>query len=85
MAITSEPNEDTIVRCGALTGYRPDARVLAAVIECTADVLVIFDSIHLFGKPSIKPPEVAVIGMNAKGCLLLFLSAVTGAGKEPWG
>ena len=85
MAITSEPNEDTIVRCGALTGYRPDARALAAVIECTADVLVIFDSTHLLGSPNIKPPEVAVIGINAKGCLLLFLSAVTGAGKEPWG
>ena len=69
MAITPAPNEDTIVMCEALTGYRPDARILAAAIECAADVLVTFDSIHLLGNPSIKPPEVAVIGMNAKGCL----------------
>ena len=69
MAITSEPNEDTIVMCEALTGYRPDARILAASIECTADVLVTFDSTHLLGNPSIKPPEVSVMVMNAKDCL----------------
>ncbi len=69
MAITSEPNEDTIVRCEALTGYRPDARILAAAIECAADVLVTFDSTHLLGNPKIKPPEVSVMVMNAKDCL----------------
>jgi len=69
MAITSEPNEDTIVLCKALTGYRPDARILAAAIECAADVLVTFDSTRLLGNPSIKPPEVAVMVMNAKDCL----------------
>lgn len=69
MAITSEPNEETIVRCEALTGYRPDARILAAAIECEADVLVTFDSAHLLGNPKIKPPEVRVMVMNAKDCL----------------
>lgn len=69
MAITSEPNEAMIVRCEALTGYRPDARILAAAIECAADVLVTFDSTHLLGNPKIKPPEVSVLVRNAKDCL----------------
>ena len=69
MAITAEPNEDTIVRCTALTGYRPDARILAAAVECAADVLVTFDSAHLLNNPKIKPPEITVMVMDAKQCL----------------
>lgn len=69
MAITSEPSEETITQCEALTGYRPDARILAAAIECAADVLVTFDKTHLLGNPSIKPPEVSVMVMNAQDCL----------------
>jgi len=69
MAITPEPNEDTIARCETLTGYRPDARILAAAIECAADVLVTFDSTHLLGNSKIKPPEVSVMVMTAQECL----------------
>lgn len=69
MAITPEPNEGTIARCEALTGYRPDARILAAAIECAADVLVTFDKTHLLGNPKIMPPTVSVIVMNAQDCL----------------
>ncbi|MGI4790667.1 MAG: PIN domain-containing protein [Janthinobacterium lividum] len=69
MAITPEPNEETIARCDALIGYRPDARILAAAVECDADVLVTFDSTHLLGNPKIKPPEVGVMVMNAQDCL----------------
>ncbi len=69
MAITPEPSEETITRCEALTGYRPDARILAAAIECDADVLVTFDAAHLLGNPKIKPPEASVMVMNAQECL----------------
>ncbi len=69
MAITPEPSEETISRCEALTGYRPDARILAAAVECSADVLVTFDAAHLLGNPKIKPPEVSVMVMNALECL----------------
>jgi len=69
MATTAEPNERTIALCKALTGYRPDARILAAAVECAADVLVSFDRAHLLGNPKIKPPEVSVIVMDAKDCL----------------
>lgn len=69
MATTPEPNEDTIARCEELTGYRPDARILAAAIECDADILVSFDRAHLLGNPKIKPPDVRVQVMTAKDCL----------------
>ena len=69
MATTTPPNEDTIVHCETLTRYRPDARILAAAIECAADVLVTFDSTHLLGNPAIKPPDVSVMVMNPKECL----------------
>lgn len=66
MAITPEPNEDTIALCETLTGYRPDARILAAAVECAADVLVTFDKTHLLGNPKITPPAVSVVVMNAQ-------------------
>lgn len=69
MAITSEPSAITIARCEALTGYRPDARILAAAVECAADVLITFDKTHLLGNPKIKPPAVSVLVMNAQDCL----------------
>ncbi len=69
MAITPEPSEETISRCEALTGYRPDARILAAAVECAADALVTFDAAHLLGNPKIKPPEASVMVMNAQECL----------------
>ena len=69
MAITPAPSEDTITRCEALTGYRPDALILAAAVECAADVLVTFDKTHLLGNPKIKPPASAVMVMNAQQCL----------------
>ena len=69
MAIVPEPREETIAQCEALIGYRPDARILAAAIECAADVLVTFDATHLLGNPNIKPPEASVMVMNAQECL----------------
>lgn len=69
MAVTLEPNPETIARCKVLTGYRPDARILAAAMECAADVLVSFDSTHLLGNANIKPPAANVMVMNAKDCL----------------
>ena len=69
LAITTEPSESTIVFCESLTGYRPDARVLAASIECGADVFVTHDKTHLLGNPKIRPPQVAVLVMSPQDCL----------------
>ena len=69
VAIVQEPSDETIRLCETLTGYRPDARILAAAMECVADVLVTFDKTHLLGNPKIKPPECNVMVMNASDCL----------------
>ena len=69
MAIVQEPSENAINLCETLTGYRPDARILAAAMECAADVLVTFDKTHLLGNPKIKPPQCGVIVMDAQDCL----------------
>jgi hypothetical protein len=40
-----------------LTGYRNDAKILAAAEECLADVLVTWDRQHLLDNPLISPPD----------------------------
>lgn len=56
-ATTPLPGEDTIDYCEQLTGYRSDARTLAAAEECLADILVTHDKQHFIGNPLISPPE----------------------------
>jgi hypothetical protein len=43
--------------CEQLTGYRSDARILAAAEECLADILVTHDRKHFVGNPLISPPD----------------------------
>ena len=56
-ATTSLPNSETIDYCEQLTGYRNDAKILAAAEECLADVLVTHDKQHFIGNPLISPPD----------------------------
>jgi predicted nucleic acid-binding protein len=49
-----------IDRCFELTGYRPDARILASAISSGADVLVTHDKTHFLGNPLIGPPETSL-------------------------
>ncbi len=69
IAPTAAPSEETVLFCETLTGYRPDTRVLAAAIECGADVLVTRDAEHLLGNPKIVPPAVTLLVMNDQECL----------------
>ena len=62
--LVSDPNKETIDRCEALTGYRPDARVLAAAVECDADLFVTTDKVHFIGNPLIGPPATKVRAMT---------------------
>jgi predicted nucleic acid-binding protein len=57
IATTLDPGERTIDDCLELTGYRPDARVLAAAVECDADLFVTFDTVHFLQNPLIGPPR----------------------------
>src|SRR5690349_18865772 len=68
-AITLDSNDETIERCADLTGYRPDARILAAAIETAADMLVTHDSTHFLGNPLIGPSETNLRTGTAAECL----------------
>lgn len=69
MVITPEPNEETVKLCEALTEYRPDARILAAAMECAANVQMTFDKTRLLENLKIKPPQCDVLVMDAQDCL----------------
>jgi predicted nucleic acid-binding protein len=57
VATTLNPNQETIERCIDMTGYEPDARVLAAAIECDADLFLTQDTQHFLQNPLIGPPD----------------------------
>jgi predicted nucleic acid-binding protein len=57
IATTLDPDEETVERCIEMTGYEPDARVLAAAIECDADLFLTHDTEHFLQNPLIGPPD----------------------------
>lgn len=57
LAITLDPDPQTIQGCLDMTGYLPDARVLAAAIECDADLFLTHDIQHFLQNPLIGPPD----------------------------
>ena len=57
IATTLDPNQDTIAACVEMTGYLPDARVLAAAVDCDCDLFVTFDFEHFLQNPLIGPPN----------------------------
>jgi len=46
--------------CEAATRHRQDARVLAAAVQCAAEVLVTLDAQHLLGNPRIGAMDPAI-------------------------
>lgn len=56
-ATTPLPSKKTIDYCEQLTGYRGDAKILAAAEECLADILVTHDKTHFLGNPLLSPPD----------------------------
>ena len=69
IATAPDPSKETVDFCETLTGYRPDARILAAAVELAADILVTHDRTHILGNPKIVPPAVTVMVMNPKESL----------------
>lgn len=57
IATTLDPNPATVARCIEMTGYEPDARVLAAAVECDADLFLTHDTEHFLQNPLIGPPD----------------------------
>lgn len=68
-AVTLDPDDDTISRCMAMTGYRPDARVLAAAVECDADLFITHDTKHFLQNPLIGPPDTRLRVVTPYQCL----------------
>lgn len=64
VATVSDPNEETIQMCLALTNYRPDAIALAAALERGCEVFVTYDKTHLLQNPKIGPPNTRLVVMS---------------------
>jgi predicted nucleic acid-binding protein len=56
-ATTPAPANSTVDHCMRLTGYRNDAKIVAAAEECLADILVTWDRQHFLDNPLISPPD----------------------------
>ncbi len=63
--IVSDAPAETIEQCLEMTGYLPDARVLAAAVECGADIFATYDTEHFLQNPLIGPPRTRLQVMNA--------------------
>lgn len=76
--IVSNAPQEMIEQCLEMTGYLPDARVLAAAVECGADVFATYDTEHFLQNPLIGPPRTRFRVMNAhqtvEWCLAQILS-----------
>lgn len=64
VAIVPVPSEATVQKCLLMTGYAPDAKVLAAAIERGCEVFVTYDRQHLLNNPDIGPPNTRVVVMT---------------------
>jgi len=77
--IVSDAPQEMIEQCLEMTGYLPDARVLAAAVECGADVFATYDTEHFLQNPLIGPPRTRLCVMNAHQavdwCLAQLLSS----------
>nr|WP_309690468.1 PIN domain-containing protein [Armatimonas sp.] len=70
VATVPDPAQETVERCVELTGYLPDARVLAAAVECDADLFVTHDTEHFLQNPLIGPPDTRLRVKDSRQALL---------------
>jgi predicted nucleic acid-binding protein len=83
IAISLDPNDDTIEVCAQMTGYMPDARVLAAAVECSADVFVTHDREHFLENPLISPPDTNIRVLTVRESLEWCREQLARAFEEP--
>lgn len=76
-AITLDPDQETVERCIELTGYRPDAKILAAAIETGVDMFATLDTQHFLGNPLLGPSETSLRVGTAEQCLEWCRSILT--------
>ena len=61
VAIVPPPSDTAVRKCFLMTGYAPDAKVLAAAIERGCEVFVTYDRQHLLNNPKIGPPNTRIV------------------------
>ncbi|HLK61141.1 MAG TPA: type II toxin-antitoxin system VapC family toxin [Chthonomonadaceae bacterium] len=76
------PNRETVDYCEQITGYRNDARILAAAEECLADLLVTHDKQHFLGNSLISPPDTHCRVKSAEEALEWCLQQLMTAEEE---
>jgi hypothetical protein len=81
-ATTPSPAKETVDYCQGLTGYRNDARILAAAEECLADILVTHDRSHFLGNPLFSPPETRCRAKTAAETLTWLLERLAAEPEE---
>ncbi len=85
--IVSNAPEEMIEQCLEMTGYLPDARVLAAAVECGADIFATYDTEHFLQNPLIGPPRTRLRVTDAhqavEWCLAQLLSDGQNGTPEP--
>ena len=64
VAVVPAPSEATVQQCLLITGYAPDAKVLAAAIERGCEIFVTYDRQHLLQNPKIGPPNTRIVVMT---------------------
>jgi len=85
--VVSDASQEMIEQCLEMTGYLPDARVLAAAVECGADIFATYDTEHFLQNPLIGPPRTRLRVMNAnqtvEWCLAQIVSSSQDEAAEP--
>jgi len=77
--VTPEPNAEALAQAMAVTGYAPDARVLAEALTSGVDYLVTLDREHFVGNPRTGTLPFAV---GTPGDFLAWLRGRMQKGKE---
>lgn len=78
-ATVPDPAPETVERCVDLTGYLPDAQVLAAAVECDADLFVTHDTEHFLQNPLIGPPDTRLRVKDSRQALVWVRERLEGA------
>lgn len=68
-AVTADPNAETVAWCEELTGYLPDARIVAAAHESNSEFLLTYDRQHLLENPLLGPPDMRCRVCTPENCL----------------
>jgi len=80
--VVADASQKLVELCLEMTGYLPDARVLAAAVECDADVFATYDTEHFLQNPLIGPPRTRLRVLNAPQTVAWYLALMQDPAQE---